>query len=387
MHLQYTSIVHPIMILSSSLFLLSIIISASFTEVYTFTSIISSSTHRTPSNQIYKNYYDAATTTSSSRTTSAGGVSTAMSPSSTFLLSTLSSETTTNQGQGNGKVKEAIRKMRGVSVSVSVEFHPSKSHNDKDNKLSSMEMEILSQDLRKAKVGALFTSDIDAIQILSKEQQSAQGNFPGPCPIIYNGVGSMMMIQQAIDNGASAIVVSSDDDHKDDDDVIMSYKDVDIIYQIENIHQLQKALDVGYQYAFLIKDSTENGISNDNLTEMLSQIPEESIIIYSLQSMQANSNEITRGKEVVQLSSTGTNKSKIDGLMFENACVGDEEDLKYTNFIVGGVTKKASSTFAMTGLTGSTNGHFGTLSDNVSIEDAKWKRMEVTEVDEEDDNN
>jgi hypothetical protein len=74
--------------------------------------------------------------------------------------------------------------------------------------------------------------------------------------------------------------------------------------------------------------------------------------------MQKNSLEITRGKEVIGLvESTSTSNNKIHGFIIENACIGDDKDLKYTNFVVVRLTKKASSMFAMTGLTGSTNGH------------------------------
>ena len=299
----------------------------------------------------------------------------------------------TSSYHGNGKVKDAIQKMRGVSVSI--EFNPEEASSSSSP--SSMEMEILSQDLRKAKVASIFTSNIDAIQIFAKEQQSSVGNFPGPCPIIYNSVATSTAtisattasIHQAIDNGAAAIVVSSNNIISTIQLLLEnnnSSNNVDVICQIENTSQLQHVLDAGLgQYAFLIKEANNanhDGESDDddgksNLVDMLSLIPKDSVVIYSLESMQVCSNEITKGKQVIELSSSvspSSPLSKINGLLFENACVGDDEDLKYTNFVVGGVTKKSSSTFALTGLTGSTNGHFGTLSDNVSIENAKWKR-------------
>ena len=245
-----------------------------------------------------------------------------------------------------------------------------------------MEMEILSQDLRKAKLASVFTSHIEAIQTFAKEQQQAQGNFPGPCPIIYNGDANF--IKQAIKSGASAIVIKDlslllSSQQLDTSD---TFHGVDFICQVENVQQVKTAMDSGYEYAFLIKhndnnhDNNENDSSNNSLiVEILSHVPKDAIVIFSLPSMQKNSHEINKGKEIVQLSSTDS-LSNINGLVFENACVGDDEDLKYANFLVGAVTKKGSSTFAKTGLTGSTNGNFGTLSDNVSIQDAKWKRLE-----------
>jgi hypothetical protein len=60
-------------------------------------------------------------------------------------------------------------------------------------------------------------------------------------------------------------------------------------------------------------------------------------------------------------------------VMIRRACVGDSEDLEYAQFLVGGLTSKASSEFKFTGLTGSTNGHFGGIQANGTV---KWKRME-----------
>jgi hypothetical protein len=226
-----------------------------------------------------------------------------------------------------------------------------------------------------------------------KEQQMAKGNFPGPCPIIYDCRASVDSdfknnVKMAIEKGASAIVLDMSDMSNVDamDDMNDIINGVDVICRVQNIHHVKQALDSGYEYAFLISGnavcdtSTDTDDSNSDdiqLLEILSAIPQGAVILASLDAMQKNSLEITRGKEVIGLvapTSTSTSNNKIHGLIIENACVGDNEDLKYTNFVVGGLTKKASSTFAMTGLTGSTNGHFGTMSDNASIENAKWRR-------------
>jgi hypothetical protein len=315
------------------------------------------------------------------------------------------SVTSNNGGEVTGKVKEVLKKMRGISVSVGYNASTATSTSTSSSSSTSstgMEMEILSQELRKAKVASIFTSDLNAMEEFCKEQQMAKGNFPGPCPIIYDCRASVDSdfknnVKMAIEKGASAIVLDMSDmsnvdammnDMNNMNDIING---VDVICRVENIHHVKQALDSGYEYAFLISgnavcdtssDSDDNNSDDSNsediqLLKILSAIPQGAVILASLDAMQKNSLEITRGKEVIGVvasTSTSTSNNKIHGLIIENACVGDNEDLKYTNFVVGGLTKKASSTFEMTGLTGSTNGHFGTMSDNASIENAKWRR-------------
>jgi len=63
-------------------------------------------------------------------------------------------------------------------------------------------------------------------------------------------------------------------------------------------------------------------------------------------------------------------------LLLRRACVGDEEDLPYAKFAVGGLTSKMSSTFKIDGLTGSANGHFGTSGGGLRQGVVKaWKRF------------
>ena len=244
--------------------------------------------------------------------------------------------------------------MRGVSVSV--EYIPSES-----SSISSMEMEILSQGLRKAKAASIWTSDLGAIEKFAKEQSAAKGDFPGPCPVIYNGnVGD---VKEAISRGATAIVLDASS--------VCSFEanSVDIICKVESVEEIHQAVESGFEYAFLISGS---GCSDDELRTMLNAIPKTAVVVASLPSMQVGSQEIARGKE---LSTISSESAKVGALLIDEACVGDSEDLKYTAFVVENINKKSSSTFKMTGLTGSANGHFGS---GVSggLPSSKWRRME-----------
>jgi hypothetical protein len=50
--------------------------------------------------------------------------------------------------------------------------------------LSPSEISILSMQLRKSKVSAIVSHDIQSIREFATEQQSALGNFPGPCLVV-----------------------------------------------------------------------------------------------------------------------------------------------------------------------------------------------------------
>jgi hypothetical protein len=88
--------------------------------------------------------------------------------------------------------------------------------------------------------------------------------------------------------------------------------------------------------------------------------------IAAVNAMQPDGAEIANGKEY---------KTRGCGsILVRNACIGDSEDTEYAQFCVGGFTSKASSEFKFSGLTGSTNGHFGGIQANSSV---KWRRMNV----------
>lgn len=239
----------------------------------------------------------------------------------------------TSKGNNNSSIQTALQKMRGVSISV--ELNPSSS-------LTNMELEILSQELRKAKANSIFIKDVSVLKEVSKEQELAKGNFPGPVPCVF--MGSKDDYNLAVENGASAIVVSV----KDLD--TMGDISVDVIVAVDTLQDVKNALDMGYDYSFLL-----SAIDEELVNSILDVVPKSCTIIASLDAMQKDSAEILQAKELASLKSAESN-AKVSGIFMKDACVGDSEDLKYTSFIVEGVSKKSSSTFAMTGLTGGKSG-------------------------------
>eukprot|EP00816_Leptocylindrus_hargravesii_P002182 CAMPEP_0196818486 /NCGR_PEP_ID=MMETSP1362-20130617/65802_1 /TAXON_ID=163516 /ORGANISM="Leptocylindrus danicus, Strain CCMP1856" /LENGTH=136 /DNA_ID=CAMNT_0042196599 /DNA_START=1 /DNA_END=411 /DNA_ORIENTATION=+ len=105
-------------------------------------------------------------------------------------------------------------------------------------------------------------------------------------------------------------------------------------------------------------------LSEQQSSSQQSQSQSSPIIIGALSSMQQENKELEAAKEL---------KSKgVTSILMMDAIVGDNEDVAYATFVVNGVMKKKSSTFNMTGLTGSTNGHFGGVASTIST---MWERQ------------
>jgi hypothetical protein len=194
---------------------------------------------------------------------------------------------------------------------------------------SPSQLETLSMQLRQCKVSVVVTSHLDAAMEFVKEQESARGNFPGPCPVIYTGDD----VDAAIEGGIKSIVVKAGVD-------VMSNN----IFVIHRVDSVDDVAHLGSGAFFVDADQP-------NINAILDAIPNGSIIMAAMDAMQAENAELERAKEL--------KVRGVSAVLLSKACVGDGEDIEYTRFAVEGLTKKKSSTFNMTGLTGSTNGHFG----------------------------
>lgn len=157
---------------------------------------------------------------------------------------------------------------------------------------------------------------------------SDTGNFPGPAPVIYTGSEYMA----AVEAGVSAVVVDAGVDG--------SSLDANVIYRVQSVEDINRC----QRGAYLVDASIEQ------VAQILAAIPAGSIVLASTSSMLP---------ENAELSVKAFKELGMTAVLVEKAVVGDNEDLEYVEFIVDGLTKKKSSTFNMSGLTGSTNGHFG----------------------------
>jgi len=257
-------------------------------------------------------------------------------------------------------IKLALKRPRGASISI--EYNPSS-----DISLSDGDLSILSMSLRKSKCSSIFTSDVSAVKKIAKEQESSRGDFPGPVPVIYCGKELDSAVISDDDIGASAVVVEYESADKVD---MESLQNVGIIWKVNFIQQIQQLVDMeshaGGVY-MLSKDMLPSSIEDDALVlkDILSSLPKSVVTIAPLQSMLPENAEVSLGKHYASLG--------ISSLLLSNACVGDEEDIKYSQFVIDGINKKSSSSFSMTGLTGSANGHFGVSSHEGEV---KWRRNE-----------
>jgi hypothetical protein len=245
---------------------------------------------------------------------------------------------------GSASVLKSTLKKPSKVLTVGLEYQ------DQGN-LSARELCILSMQLRKVKVSAIWCRTVEALKEFSAEQESARGNFPGPCPVIYHG--PVDQAGAAARAGASAIVLAAGEE------IVVVEGGCEVVWKVSTIDQINNVLDK--------TGNSADGfwLDGDNFAELAEAVPKNSLIVASVDPMQPGGAEIEQGKDFKKLGCAS--------VMIRRACVGDSEDLEYAQFLVGGLTSKASSEFKFTGLTGSTNGHFGGVQANGTV---KWKRME-----------
>ena len=209
------------------------------------------------------------------------------------------------------------------------------------------DLSTVSMQLRKCNAVALVTSDLAAAAAFVEEQATAKGNFPGPCPVIYTGDD----VEGAVKAGVSAVIVEGN----------KVVDGTDVICKVSSPAEAE-AVSGG---AYLVDADSES------VQEILAAIPTGSVVLASMKAMQNDNTEFQRGKELRELGVTA--------ILLEKACVGDAEDILYATFVINGLTKKKSSTFNMSGLTGSTNGHFGGVATSMSTTWLRVKRSSSSE--------
>ena len=283
------------------------------------------------------------------------------------------SSTTTTTTTVNADVSYALSSaLRKASQTLSVVIDVNLASNDNDDKTVTADATMLSMQLRKIKASALVTSQATVAAALVKEQAEAAGSFPGPCPVLYTGTEDL---EAAVAAGVTAVVV----DANDDDDATTTtatatttvVDNVDVIRRVQSVQQVQEA---GAQPVLIAATAT-----NDQVEEILNYLsssdddddkaPKPSLVLWAVSSMQADNAEIHHTKQVLgQYSKKGL---VVHGIVLQSAVVGDAEDVEYSAFCIDGLTRKKSSTFNLTGLTGSTNGHFGGVASSRAV---TWRR-------------
>eukprot|EP00984_Skeletonema_dohrnii_P026677 scaffold16052_cov112-Skeletonema_dohrnii-CCMP3373.AAC.1 len=254
-------------------------------------------------------------------------------------------------------LKLSIKKPRGASIGVE--------YSRLNNELSDGDLKILSMQLRRsAKAAAIWSSDVESIAKLVKEQESARGDFPGPLPVIYSGsLSDADVVKTVVDGGVTAVV--ADYGESLDEAVTSLLSEVGIIWKVSSLDEMKEAVQSeNMGNVILLSKQVLPASIDDASDELAESLSNKSVVtIAQIQSMMPANAEIQLGKDLAKLG--------VSSLVLEQACVGDEEDLKYTAYAIEELNKKSSSSFSMTGLTGSTNGHFGVSSHGGEV---KWRR-------------
>ena len=280
-----------------------------------------------------------------------------------------------SQNKPKTPVKNSLKKKSGA-LTVSIEVLPS---DDVEAPIDDGEIvgegrrtvaltaeervERLSGALRGGREGslasAIFTSSVDALSTIAKEQATAKGDFPGPCPVVFNGEATEA--SQAIAAGAQGVVLPAREIEVGKSIV---ENGIEVLWQVSSAEEIAAIVadEAAPEDAFLLSADDAN-----EAEALVAALPTGALGVAAVDAMQDEDGEIARGRE---LASAGCKAVLVKG-----ACVGDAEDLPYATFAIKQLTSKRSSSFAIDGHTGSTNGHFGTMSKAGASPDGGWERV------------
>jgi len=244
-----------------------------------------------------------------------------------------------------GRAAKALAKKRGLAVSVELA----------GDTLADSDLELLSMQLRKSHAAALWTASVTSVAAVAKEQASARGDFPGPCPVIYNGDAEH--VSEAIAAGATAVVL--DAAHAGSD--AASAAD-EVIWHVSSADDVRAIVEAASSSAgaFIAPSSAD-------ADAIRAALPEGSVSVCAINGMSAQNAEIPCGRALV---SGGCNS-----LLVSNACVGDDEDVPYVQWAIAELNSKQSAEFKIDGHTGAINGHFGGGPRPRPAGEMEWKRL------------
>lgn len=201
---------------------------------------------------------------------------------------------------------------------------------------------------------SIWTPDVESLSVILKEQATARGDFPGPCPVVFNGDASDA--QAAVEAGANGVVLTASD-------LAMAKAldgDVEIVWSVSSADEI----------ALIVSDESmpEDAflIGGGDAAALVAELPPSAVAIASVDAMQPEDGEVAAGRELASLG--------CKALLVRGACVGDSEDVAYSKYVVKELTSKKSSTFKIDGHTGAVNGHFGGPKGSTSSPKDGWKR-------------
>jgi len=208
---------------------------------------------------------------------------------------------------------------------------------------------------RDCNVAALWSDAVPILAEVCKEQATAATDFPGPLPVVFAGAASE--VGMAVAAGASAVVLAPANT------TAAEALGVDVLWRVSSAAEVAAVADAGHGSGTFLVDG-----EGADVRDILGAMPPEAAAVAAISAMQADNEEVSLGR---RLAAAGCRS-----LLVRGACVGDDEDVAYTRFVVGGLTSKMSSTFKIDGATGAANGHFGTSGGSL-LRDSKtnWRRQ------------
>jgi len=175
-----------------------------------------------------------------------------------------------------GPVRTALKKA-GPSVTVSVEFVPGAATNPSELGMLSMKLR------RDCNVAAVWTPDLASVALIVKEQSTARGDYPGPCPVIFSGDATLAA--SAVAAGAAAVVLGP-----------AQLADaagigLEIIWRVSSLDELAPMLATGHADAFLL--------AGPDALAIRAALPKDAVAILAVDAMQAANGEIGAGRAFI----------------------------------------------------------------------------------------
>jgi hypothetical protein len=172
--------------------------------------------------------------------------------------------------------------------------------------------------LRKGGIAAIFADD-GAIVGIVKEQLKAKGNFPGPLPVVLQSPSvSESTLEAAKSAGAVAAVLPKGDGAAALAEAC-SKLGLEAIWAVDSSEAFESATAAGAG-VFLVSDMDEG---------FWGSVPKGTTAIAALPSMLDANAEIGQGQAL--------NAAGCKAILFQNACVGDDEDAEYSKWASGEV--------------------------------------------------
>jgi hypothetical protein len=233
-----------------------------------------------------------------------------------------------------GAISKAFKKPTGA-LTVSLEYERMETSTYTENDLV-----VLSMQLRKIKAASLWTPSLSDVAILTKEQNTAKGDFPGPCPVVYYPPLSKAKeedLQAAAGAGATAVVLRPDAMTMADAAVECG---LEVIWDVRSPEDIRVVVEAGKGTNFLVAGA-------DVLeTDLMAALPQDSLTVASVD---CQNDEIRIGREAA--------KAGIKSIVIRQACIGDIGwDLRYGRSAIESLTSKANPEFNIVGMSKGSSG-------------------------------